>query len=168
MHNNLYTAVAKPEVTIKDNTISGNGYLFYDDAKASGNTFDENELLLVFAGNIIESGIDKKAGKDKTGALVPIESTGYLATRTESVAKIGDKEYTTLKDAVAAAQDGDTITILGKVAVKPGDLPAQPNNKTLTFKGDGDDELTFVDGTDYNRYYANGSSLKFDNEFSPK
>ena len=103
LHNNLYTAVAKPEVTIKDNTISGNGYLFYDDAKASGNTFDENELLLVFAGNIIESGIDKKAGKDKTGALVPIESTGYLATRTESVAKIGDKEYTTLKDAMQAA-----------------------------------------------------------------
>jgi len=103
LHNNLYTAVAKPEVTIKDNTISGNGYLFYDDAKASGNTFDENELLLVFAGNIIESGIDKKAGKDKTGDLVPIESTGYLATRTESVAKIGDKYYTSLKDAMQAA-----------------------------------------------------------------
>ena len=112
LHNNLYKTDAKPEVTIKDNTISGNGYLFYDDAKASGNTFDENELLLVFAGNIIDSGIDKKAGKDKTGALVPIESTEYLATRTESVAKIGDKEYITLEEAVKAAQDGDTVTLL--------------------------------------------------------
>ncbi|MDY4213608.1 MAG: dockerin type I domain-containing protein [Eubacteriales bacterium] len=137
LHNNLYTAVAKPEVTIKDNTISGNGYLFYDDAKASGNTFDENKLLLVFAGNIIESGIDKKAGKDKTGALVPIESTGYLATRTESVAKIGDKEYTTLKDAVAAAQDGDTVTLANDVteSIKIDEgktITLDLNGKTLT------------------------------------
>ena len=138
LHNNLYKTDAKPEVTIKDNTISGNGYLFYDDAKASGNTFDENELLLVFAGNIIDSGIDKKAGKDKTGALVPIESTEYLATRTESVAKIGDKEYTTLEAAVKAAQDGDTVTLLCDAAGNGIVINPQTNglhNLTIDFGG---------------------------------
>lgn len=80
-----------------------------------------------------------------------------------AVAENGKSKYSSFADALAAAQDGDTITILGKIAVKPGDLPAQPNNKKLTFKGDGDDELTFVDSTGYNMYYANGSSLTFDN-----
>ena len=86
------------------------------------------------------------------------------------VAQIGDKYYTSLKDAIAAAQDGDTITILGKVAVKPGDLPSSQSSigaKTLTFKGaDENSEMTFVDGVtgdgSDNAYYAHGSNLTFD------
>ena len=159
LHNNLYTAVAKPEVTIKDNTISGNGYLFYDDAKASGNTFDENELLLVFAGNIIESGIDKKAGKDKTGALVPIESTGYLATRTESVAKIGDKEYTTLKDAVAAAQDGDTIDLLDNTIALDGQTTIDKDITIINGTFDITDAVCTTEGI----IYIYDSSVEFNN-----
>ena len=159
LHNNLYTAVAKPEVTIKDNTISGNGYLFYDDAKASGNTFDENELLLVFAGNIIESGIDKKAGKDKTGALVPIESTGYLATRTESVAKIGDKEYTTLKDAVAAAQDGDTIDLLDNTIELDGQTTID-KDVTIT---NGTFNITGANCTTEGIIYIDNKTVEFNN-----
>ena len=92
-----------------------------------------------------------------------VQANNTATVEMTAVAAINGVKYATLKDAVAAAQDGDTITIIGKVAVKPGDLPAQPNNKNLTFEGDGDDELTFVDGTGYNMYYANGSSLTFNN-----
>ena len=83
------------------------------------------------------------------------------------VAKNGVSYYTSLKDAVAAAQDGDAITILGKVAVKDGDLPSSQGSigaKTLTFKGaDENSEMTFVDGTgEYNMYYAHNSDLTFE------
>ena len=85
-------------------------------------------------------------------------------------ASIGDNYYISLEDAVAAAQDGDTITILGKIAVKPGDLPSSKSSigaKTLTFKGaDENSKMTFVDGVNGdgsdNAYYAHGSNLTFD------
>lgn len=87
-----------------------------------------------------------------------------------AVAENGKSKYSSFADAVAAAQDGDTITILGKVAVKPGDLPSSQSSigaKTLTFKGaDENSKMTFVDGVNGdgsdNAYYAHGSNLTFD------
>ena len=102
--------------------------------------------------------------------LVSADSAVSASNITVPVAKNGVSYYATLKDAVAAAQDGDTITILGKVAVKPGDLPSSQSSigaKTLTFKGaDENSKMTFVDGVNGdgsdNAYYAHGSNLTFD------
>ena len=102
--------------------------------------------------------------------LVSADSAVSASNITVPVAKNGVSYYATLKDAVAAAQDGDTITILGKVAVKPGDLPSSQSSigaKTLTFKGaDENSKMTFVDGVNGdgsdNAYYAPGSNLTFD------
>lgn len=99
--------------------------------------------------------------------LVSADSAVSASNITVPVAKNGVSYYATLKDAVAAAQDGDTITILGKVAVKDDDLPSGQSSigaKTLTFKGaDENSEMTFVDGTgEYNMYYAHNSDLTFE------
>ena len=102
--------------------------------------------------------------------LVSADSAVSASNITVPVAKNGVSYYATLKDAVAAAQDGDTITILGKIAVKDGDLPSSQSSigaKTLTFKGaDENSEMTFVDGVNGdgsdNAYYAHGSNLTFD------
>ena len=62
-------------------------------------------------------------------ATEAIEST---VTALQSVAKIGDKEYVSLADAVKAAKDNDTIIIFGTVENAKKYLPA---DKTVTFKG---------------------------------
>lgn len=46
------------------------------------------------------------------------ESTTKNPTEAKAVAKIGDKEYTSLSEAVAAAQDGDTVTMIADYNVE--------------------------------------------------
>ncbi len=109
--------------------------------------------------------VDGKLYTDKTYAEKEAADKGTTAETI--VAMVGNKYYATIDEAVEAAQDGDTITILGKVAVKDGDLPSSQSSigaKTLTFKGaDENSEMTFVDGTgEYNMYYAHNSDLTFE------
>ena len=57
------------EVSVANNTIIGNGYLLYDDAKANGNEFNSENLDIEFKSNNIASTIDKTKGIDKNGDL---------------------------------------------------------------------------------------------------
>lgn len=57
--------------------------------------------------------------------------------------KIGDATYSTLKDAVAAVKDGETILISGEVScnAKAGDRPTTPAGATFTIEGEGTDAV---------------------------
>ena len=166
--DNEYGNVSDIKMNIKDCYFNGNNST-YGGVKIADDSNKGADLTVT--GSTFENIADRPAVKINGKTLVAASNNifnncpnGEISNIEQytAVAKIEDKLYASLADAVAAAQNGDTITILGKVAVNPGDLPAQPNNKKLTFKGDGDDELTFVDSTGYNMYYANGSSLTFD------
>ncbi len=59
-----------------------------------------------------------------------------------TVAKIGDVEYTSLKDAIAAAQDGDTIVIVADIAQKT----KLTIDKDITITTDGQADRTITSG----------------------
>ena len=60
LHENLLTS-AVPAVSISNNTITGTGYLIYDDAKASDQTFD-GKLNLTMSGNTVASTVNTTQG----------------------------------------------------------------------------------------------------------
>lgn len=66
----------------------------------------------------------------------PVEPTETV------VAKIGDVEYTSLKDAVAAAKDGDTVVIVADIQQKT----KMTINKAITITTDGNADRTITSG----------------------
>ena len=115
--------------TISDNNIKA-PYLANDDTNFGVN----NKIKAV--GNIYNNtDTEKCMEKDAT------EATESAVTAFRSVAKIGDKEYTSLADAVAAANDNDTIKILSDVTesveiAADKNITLDLNGKTLTNTGD--------------------------------
>ncbi len=61
LHEKLLTMSAVPAVSISNNTITGTGYLIYDDAKASDQTFD-GKLNLTMSGNTVASTVNTTRG----------------------------------------------------------------------------------------------------------
>ena len=85
-----------------------------------------------------------------TGNTVDSVAAGALKANVASyVAEIGDKKYATLADAVAAAQDGDTITILTDCTL---DAPIAVN-KSLTFVGDSENHPTLTNSNTDGRVF---------------
>ncbi len=76
---------------------------------------------------------------EDVGTIVRMDSpVVYNDTQTESVAKIGNIEYASFDDAVNAANDGDTITLLKDVTSSGFDL-----DKNLIVYG-GDDKIKYT------------------------
>ena len=71
------------------------------------------------------SGAEVPATQEGEGTMVPVTST--------HVARIGDTEYETLDEAVAAAGDGDTIELLTDCSSEKGLII---ENKTVIIQGD--------------------------------
>ena len=66
LHEKLLTS-AVPAVSISNNTITGTGYLIYDDAKANNQTFNSDNLKLTMNGNTVASTVNTTQGvKDGT------------------------------------------------------------------------------------------------------
>ena len=66
LHSKLLNMSAAPTVSISNNKITGTGYLIYDDAKASDQTFD-GKLNLTMSGNTVASTVNTTQGvKDGT------------------------------------------------------------------------------------------------------
>ena len=92
-------------INITGNIITGNGYLAYDDTK--------NSINLTYSGNSVASTVDTTKGiyggttKDLSSAISDV-----INSKSNFVAKIGDTEYKTLAEAIAAASDGETVTLL--------------------------------------------------------
>lgn len=61
LHEKLLTMSAAPTVSISNNKITGTGYLIYDDAKASNQTFD-GKLNLTMSGNTVASTVNTTQG----------------------------------------------------------------------------------------------------------
>lgn len=61
LHENLLTS-AVPAVSISNNTITGTGYLIYDDAKAKNKTFNSDNLKLTMNGNTVASTVNTTQG----------------------------------------------------------------------------------------------------------
>ena len=62
LHEKLLTMSAVPAVSISNNTITGTGYLIYDDAKANNKTFDSDNLKLTMNGNTVVSTVNTTQG----------------------------------------------------------------------------------------------------------
>lgn len=84
------------------------------------------------------------------------ESTPTEAPAASNVAKIGDHEYATLAEAVAAAKDGETVKLAGDVTVtKPIEV-----TKSMTLDLNGHVLTAATASTDTVKNSAIGSLLK--------
>ena len=67
LHEKLLKMSSAPTISISDNTITGTGYLIYDDAAANNKTFDGGKLNLTMSGNTVASTVNTTQGvKDGT------------------------------------------------------------------------------------------------------
>mgnify|MGYP002751111421 CR=1 FL=1 len=117
LHEKLLKLTTAPEVSITDNTITGTGYLIYDDAAANNKSFTSDKLKLTYSSNTVPSTVDTTKGVkgSKTTAL-----TGYVAAVaqgkddiTGKVAQVGTEYYTTLTEAFAALNETNhTLTLI--------------------------------------------------------
>ena len=122
LHELLLETGAVPEITVTGNTITGDGYLIYDDAVANGKTFTSDNLNFTFdnKNNVAET-VNTKAGKkDKEYVLSSFVDTAVNGS--SAAAKIGDTAYETLE---AALKDVTLETPLTWVsdAAWPADTP---------------------------------------------
>ena len=62
LHEKLLALSAVPEITFKNNNVTGTGYLVYDDAKANGKEFTNKNLALTFGENTIAETVDTTKG----------------------------------------------------------------------------------------------------------
>lgn len=87
---------------------------------------------------------------------------GGLKEYKASVAKIGNVEYETLEEAIAAANNGDTITLLADVAIANSNAYAITLTKSITIDGNGF-AITQADGfvNDYTIFYVQGATVTF-------
>ena len=96
------------------------------------------------------SGAEVPATQEGEGTMVPVTST--------HVARIGDTEYETLDEAVAAAGDGDTIELLTDCSSEKGLII---ENKTVIIQGDAE-RMPTVTLREVGMYVAS-SNLTFEN-----
>ena len=112
LHENLLTLSAAPEVSISGNTVTGTGYLIYDDAKANDKEFTSDNLKLTYAtDNTVAETVDTTKGVK--GSTAYITSTAVNNEVQHYVAQVGTTGYTTLAAAIAAlSAENHTLTLL--------------------------------------------------------
>ncbi len=102
LHSSL---AAGSEIGVSSNTITGTGYLFYDE---TGTT----EVDITYTGNDVPDTINTTEGIKGTDVK---ENSSSVSVAVHPVATINGKGYATPAAAVAAANDGDTITLVKAV-----------------------------------------------------
>ena len=112
LHENLLTLSAAPKVSISGNTVTGTGYLIYDDAKANDKEFTSDNLKLTYAtDNTVAETVDTTKGVK--GSTAYITSTAVNNEVQHYVAQVGTTGYTTLAAAIAAlSAENHTLTLL--------------------------------------------------------
>ena len=116
LHENLLTLSAAPKVSISGNTVTGTGYLIYDDAKANDKEFTSDNLKLTYAtDNTIAETVDTTKGVK--GSTAYITSTAVNNEVQHYVAQVGTTGYTTLAAAIAVlSAENHTLTLLKDAA----------------------------------------------------
>ena len=102
LHSSL---AAGSEIGVSSNTITGTGYLFYDE---TGTT----EVDITYTGNDVPDTINTTEGIKGTDVK---GNSSSVSVAVHPVATINGKGYATPAAAVAAANDGDTITLVKAV-----------------------------------------------------
>ena len=110
LHENLLTS-AVPAVSISNNTITGTGYLIYDDAKASDQTFD-GKLNLTMSGNTVASTVNTTQGV-KNGTVYGTSDvvTGQVSAGVTVQQSTGGYYYHPTTDTKADETKGSPKTI---------------------------------------------------------
>lgn len=112
LHENLLTLSAAPKVSISGNTVTGTGYLIYDDAKANDKEFTSDNLKLTYAtDNTVAETVNTTQGVkgSKTYGI----STAVNNEVQHYVATVGTSGYTTLAAAYAALNaENHTLALL--------------------------------------------------------
>lgn len=137
LHESLISANKVTKVTVEGNTITGNGYLIYDDAVANSKAFTSENLKLTIGTNTVASTVDTTQGvkgSKKFGLSETVATVVDKALTPAYVATVNGVGYATLAEAIAAAKDGDTIY------VSAGEYTTYDNaspKKSLIFVGAG-------------------------------
>ena len=132
LHNNLLKLSTAPEISIIGNTISGTGYLIYDDAAANNSAFTADTLKLTYGTNTVDNTVDMTQGvKDST--VVEAGSAVQDAIKGTTSNAVTTSEE--LADAIANASDGDTIKLAAGEFTTYGN---QSPKKSLIFVGSGE------------------------------
>ena len=132
LHKNLRALTAAPEISISGNTITGTGYLIYDDAAENGTAFTADTLNLTYGTNTVDSTVDTTKGvKDST--VVEAGSAVQDAIKGTTSNAVTTSEE--LADAIANASDGDTIKLAAGEFTTYGNLSPK---KSLIFVGSGE------------------------------
>lgn len=134
LHELLLGMPTVPEITVEGNTITGNGYLIYDDTDKA---FTSENLKLTIGTNTVASTVDTTQGvkgSNKYGLSETVATVVKDALTPTHVATVNGDGYTSLAKAIAAAKDGDTIY------VSAGEYTTYDNaspKKSLIFVGAG-------------------------------
>ncbi|MBQ0141630.1 MAG: hypothetical protein KBT06_02310, partial [Prevotellaceae bacterium] len=128
----------------------GSALLKYDVTIGEGNTlegnfpanFESDDKLLVVCGDGLWQ-VDDRYTTDPTQSLIVVKDAkgnslyekGQLVSVATSVAKIGDTEYTSLAEAIAAVGVGETITMIADVTNAKGISVPENKNFTVDFGG---------------------------------
>ena len=75
LHSKLLTMSGVPEISVTDNTVNGNGYFVYDDAKASGKEFTKANLIFNCDNNTVATGVDTTKGVKDSSVY---DNAGYV------------------------------------------------------------------------------------------
>ena len=116
LHEKLLTLGVVPEVSISGNTVTGTGYLIYDDAKANDKEFTSDNLKLTYAtDNTVAETVDTTKGVK--GSTAYITSTAVNNEVQHYVAQVGTTGYTTLAAAIAVlSAENHTLALLKDAA----------------------------------------------------
>ena len=132
LHENLRALTAAPEISISGNTITGTGYLIYDDAAANNNAFTADTLKLTYGPNKVDDTVDTTKGVKDSKEVEAGSAVQDAIKGTTSNAVTTSEE---LAEAIANASDGDTIKLAeGEFTTYSNTSP----KKSLTFVGSGE------------------------------
>lgn len=137
LHKNL---AAGSKIDIAENTVDGNGYLIYDDTK--------NAIDLTYTNNTITGNVDTTKGV-YGGATKALTDGVDVVINGVKAAQIGDVKYETLAEAIAAAKDGETVTLLADATEDvtiDKNITLDLGGKTLTNTGAGKATVTIAKG----------------------
>ena len=128
LHGSLISADKVTKVTVEGNTITGKGYLIYDDAVANNKAFTSEKLTLTIGTNTVASTVDTKQGvkgSNKYGLSETVATVVDKALTPAYVATVNGVGYTSLAEAIAAATpDANgviTYEISGKAEISGAD-----------------------------------------------
>lgn len=129
LHRSLISADKVTKVTVEGNTITGTGYLIYDDAAANNKAFTSENLKLTIRTNTVASTVNTTQGVKESVEYDIGETVATVVnkalTPTHVATVNGKGYYATLADAIANATPDDkgviTYEISGKAEISGAD-----------------------------------------------